>query len=302
MGKTSDLRGIAAMLFATACFVVCDSFMKLVAEQLPPFEVLFLRGIASSLACALLLVLRGEGSAVSGVGNGHALLRAGAETLAVLCYIVALARLPIADVIAIIQTAPLMLILGAAFLLRERVGPLRVFVVLVGFAGALMVAQPGTSGISAAALLAFAAAVLSAARDLIGRGVPTRIPVTVVVFATNLLVMVGAGAMSLGVETWTPPTSRHLVFLGAAGICVTLGHVGLIAAYRLGRTTLIAPFFYSLVLWAVIAGLVVWGALPNPLALAGIALISVSGVANALLAQRGREAQLKRAESDTAAG
>src|SRR5262245_2678046 len=106
MGKTSDVSGIAAMLFATASFVVGDSFMKLAAEELPPFEVLFLRGIASSLACGVLLLLRGEGSAVSGIGNGRTLLRAGAETLAVLCYIVALARMPIADVIAIIQIAP----------------------------------------------------------------------------------------------------------------------------------------------------------------------------------------------------
>jgi len=286
MGKTSDLSGIAAMVAATAFFVICDSFMKLVAEDLPPFEVLFLRGIAASFACAILVVLRGEGPAISGVRNGRALLRGAAETLSVLCYIVALARMPIADVIAIIQTAPLILILGAAFVLRERIGPARVVLVLLGFVGAVMVAQPGTSGISAAALLAFASALLIAARDLIGRGVPTRIPVTVVAFATNLMVMVVAGAMSLGVEIWTAPTHRHLAFLGAAGLFVTLGHAGLLAAYRLGRTTLIAPFFYSFAPWAVLSGLLVWGALPNPLALAGIALISVSGVANALLDQR----------------
>ena len=257
MNKTSDLSGIAAMLAATASFVVCDTFMKLVAEQLPPFEVLFLRGIAASLACGVLLLLRGEGHAICGVHNARALLRAAAETVSVLCYIVALARMPIADVIAIVQTAPLILILGAASVLRERIGPARVVLVLLGFAGALMVAQPGASGISPAALLAFASAVLIAARDLIGRGVPTHIPVTVVAFTTNVMVMVVAGAMSVGVETWTVPTLRHLTFLGAAGIFVTLGHAGLLAAYRLGRTTLIAPFFYSFALWAVVSGLVV---------------------------------------------
>jgi len=150
-----------------------------------------------------------------------------------------------------------------------------------------MVAQPGASGISPAALLAFASALLIAARDLIGRGVPTRIPVTVVAFATNLMVMVGAAALSLSVEIWTAPTHRHLAFLGAAGLFVTLGHAGLLLAYRLGRTTLIAPFFYSFALWAMVSGLVVWGALPNPLALAGIALITVSGVAIVLLDRRG---------------
>ena len=62
MHRPSDLSGIAAMLAATAVFVVGDSFMKLVTEDLPPFEVLFLRGIAASLACAALLALRGDGA------------------------------------------------------------------------------------------------------------------------------------------------------------------------------------------------------------------------------------------------
>src|SRR6266576_912455 len=155
MHRSSDLSGIAAMLAATAFFVVGDSFMKLVTEDLPPFEVLFLRGIAASFSCAVLVTLRAEWGAISGLLNLRVLLRAAAETLATLCYIVALARMPIADVIAILQTGPLILILGAAFLLRERIGPARVALALVGFAGALMVSQPRASGVPTAALLAF---------------------------------------------------------------------------------------------------------------------------------------------------
>src|SRR5450755_1003716 len=165
MDRSSDLSGIAAMLAATAFFVVGDSFMKLVTEDLPPFEVLFPRSIAASLACAVLVALRGDRRGISGVLNLRALLRAAGETLCTLCYVVALARMPIADVIAILQTGPLILILGAAFLLRERIGPARVALALVGFAGALMVAQPSPSGVPPAALLAFGAALLGAARD-----------------------------------------------------------------------------------------------------------------------------------------
>jgi drug/metabolite transporter (DMT)-like permease len=286
MRRPSNLIGIAAMLAAAASFAVGDSFMKLVTEDLPPFEVLFVRGVAASLACAMLVALCGEWRAISGALDRRALLRAAAETLSVLCYIVALARMPIADVIAILQAAPLILIIGAALVLRERIGPARIAVVLVGFAGALMVAQPGTNGISAAALLAFASALLIAARDLIGRGVPAHIPVTVVAFATTVMVMAASAALSLSVETWTAPTGRHFAFLTAAGLFVTLGHAGLLLAYRLGRTAIIAPFFYSFALWGVVAGLIVWRALPNPLALAGIALIVISGVAIVLLDQR----------------
>jgi drug/metabolite transporter (DMT)-like permease len=298
MRRTSNLSGIAAMLAATASFVVCDTFMKLVTSDLPPFEVLFLRGVAASLACGLLLVPLGDWRAISSAVHLRPLMRAAAETLSVLCYIVALARLPIADVIAIMQTAPLFLILAIAFLLREPVGAARVVLVILGFAGGVLVAQPGPDGISSAALLAFASAVLIAARDLIGRGVPARIPVMVVTFATNVMVMAVAGAMSVGFERWQAPTGRHLAFLGFAGLFVTFGHVGLLLAYRLGRTAAVAPFFYSFALWGVLSGVFVFGALPNTLALAGIALIAGSGVAIVLIdRRRGRHEEIALMEA-----
>ncbi len=286
MNSTSDLGGIAAMLAGTASFAVGDSFMKVVTEDLPPFEVLFLRGVAATLACGVLLVVMGDWRRVSGVWDRRALLRAGAETLATLCYIVALARLPIADAIAIQQMAPLLVILAAAFLFRERIGPARLVLVLAGFTGAVMVAQPGPAGVSTAALFAFATALLAAARDLFGRGVPARIPVMVVTFATNVMVMSGAAGLSLVIETRAAPTARHLAFLSVAGIFVTLGHVGLLHAYRVGRTAAVAPFFYSFALWAMLSGLIVWRALPSALALAGIALIVGSGAAIVALDQR----------------
>jgi drug/metabolite transporter (DMT)-like permease len=288
MNRTSDLAGVAAMLAATALFVVGDSFTKLVTQDLPPFETLFLRSIAASLACAVLVSARGEWRFISGAFDPRAALRATGETLCTLCYVVALSRMPIADVIAILQTGPLFVIFGAALLLRERIGPVRVAFALIGFAGAVMVAQPSASGVPPAALLAFGAAMLGAVRDIAGRSVPARIPVMVVNFATMLMLIVGALAMTLIAETWTPPASRHIVFLGLAGLLVTLGHAGLLLAFRLGRTASVAPFYYSFALWGVVAGLIVWGALPNALALAGIILIAGSGVAIILLDQRKR--------------
>ena len=121
--------------------------MKVVTADVPPFEVLFLRGIVASLACGVLVLLRGEFGALGGAFDPRALLRAAGETLSTLCYVVALARMPIADVVAILQTAPLILILGAAVLLRETIDPARIVLVLAGFAGALMVAHPGAGGI-----------------------------------------------------------------------------------------------------------------------------------------------------------
>lgn len=288
MRPSSDLTGIAAMLAATAAFVIGDSFMKRVTEGLPPFEVLFLRGIAASLVCGLLVVASGQARHLAGAIHPRALLRALAETGSVLCYIVALAALPIADAIAIVMTAPLILLVALAVIDREPVGRIRFALVLLGFVGAVLVARPGPGGLTPVALLAFAAAVLLALREIVGRGVPAGIPVMVVALATNVVVMTVSGLASLLVEAWVAPAPWQIGSLAAAGFFLTFGHIGILAAYRLGRTAVVAPFFYSFALWGVVAGLVVWGALPDALALAGIGLIAASGVALVVFDQRRR--------------
>jgi drug/metabolite transporter (DMT)-like permease len=139
---------------------------------------------------------------------------------------------------------------------------------LVDFAGALMVAHPSTSGVPPAALLAFGAALLGAARDLIGRGVPTSIPLTVVILATHA--HDDCGGCDVARSGDMGRADRHLAFLGLAGLCVTFGHFGLLLAYRLGRTGIVAPLIHSFALWGLLSGLIVWGELPDAMALAGL--------------------------------
>ncbi|MDQ0470023.1 DMT family transporter [Labrys wisconsinensis] len=282
----SEIGGILVMLAAMAVFMVNDSFLKLAAQDLPPFAAIFLRGIFASIGCAALVVVRGDWKAMSGSIHRRTLIRAAGETGNTVTFIIALANMPIANAGALLLTAPLMMVLGAALVFRERIGPLHLVLVCLGFGGALLVAQPGTSGFNAASLFALGAAVFAATRDLVGRTVPTAIPTTVVVFATMLIVTLIAGLLSVTVEIWVPPTSRHLIFLALSGATLVLGQVGLFLAYRIGRTATVAPFFYSYLLWGVVSGLVVWHELPNPLALGGIALIVASGVAIVVLDQR----------------
>lgn len=283
---TSNLRGIAAMVFATASFVVCDSFMKLATEALPPFEVLFLRGVAATLCCGVLLVGLGQGRAIGRAFHKTAVLRACLETASVLCYIIALSAMPIADVIAIVQTAPLLLILLVGLVWREKIGPRRVALIAVGFAGAVLVAQPDGSGLSFGAVLAFVTALGVALRDVFSRTVPTNVPALAVTFSTVIIVMVCAGVMMLLTEDVALPSPRHALYLLAAGLFVTMGHYAIFLAYRLGAPGAVAPFFYSFAIWAVVAGVIVFGELPNPVALLGIAAIVASGLGIVLLDRR----------------
>jgi drug/metabolite transporter (DMT)-like permease len=287
---TTNLRGIAAMLFATASYVVCDTFMKLVMKvvmpTLPPFEVLFLRGIFAVTCCAGLLLALGQWRGIGRAFSKASLLRGGFETVSVLCYIVALANMPIADVIAIVQTAPLLFILMIATIGREHIGMMRIGLIAAGFVGALLVAQPNASGFSAAALLAFASAFVLALRDIAGRAVSSAIPALAATLVTNIVVLVASGTGMVLTEDMVIPVPRHLLYLLASGFFVTLGHYGVFMAYRLGTPGVIAPFFYSFAIWAVLSGLIVFGELPNPLALIGIAAIVASGLAIVLLDRR----------------
>jgi drug/metabolite transporter (DMT)-like permease len=278
LSPVSELAGVLAMIGSCAVFIVGDTCMKLVSATLPPFEILTLRGLAASIACLALILWQGQARLIRHAREPRTLLRAGAETLAILCYILALSQLPIANVVAILQTGPLFTILGAALMLRERIGPSKFGLAVAGFAGAVMVAQPSADGVSAAVVFAALSAILGAARDLAGRAAPAHLPVPVVTLATLLLQTVVAATLTFGLEKPIPPSAGATALLILAALMLVLGHFGLLFAYRLGRTETVAPFFYSLALWALASGLVIFGQWPNALALAGIALIVVSGV------------------------
>jgi drug/metabolite transporter (DMT)-like permease len=285
---TSSARGIAAMLFATASYVVCDTFMKITTVALPPFEILFVRGIFAVAWCAGLVVVLGQWRGVARGFSPASLARAGFETAGVMFYIVALSMMQIADVVAIEQIAPLIFVLIIATIGRERIGMARFGLIAVGFVGALLVAQPDAGGFSTASLLAFASALFLALRDVAGRKVSSEIPALVATLATNIVVLVASGVGMLLTEQVVMPSVQHGLFLLGSGFFVTLGHFGVFMAYRHGAPGVIAPFFYSFAVWAMLSGLIVFGELPNPLALVGIAAIVASGLGIILIDRQRR--------------
>lgn len=285
---TPNLRAIVLMLVATLVFVINDTFLKLVTDDLPAFQSLFLRGVASTVWGVPLVLLTRNWAKVRFVADRWVLTRNVLELGAVMCFIVALKNMPLADITALGQTAPMMMLAGAAILFREQIGPLRIGLICFGLLGALLVAQPTAEAASPYAILGFFLALGTAARDLVARKVRAEIPGPVVALSAILVVMVGAGVAHALVETWVMPTLTHWLYLLASGFFLTIGHLCIYLAYRHGATFVVAPFFYMFTVWAVISGLVVFGTLPNSLALAGIALIMGSGVAIVLLDERKR--------------
>jgi len=273
------LRGPIFMIVATGAYLVNDTMMKLAMEGLPLYEVLFLRGVFATMWSVPLLLALGQARNMPLIFDRRVVTRNSLELVAILCYVVALANMPIADATALGQLTPLLIILGSALLFGEAIGAWRWVLIGIGFVGAVMVAQPTMEGISVYALLALANAVMCAARDLAGRRVAAHVPGLIVACSAGIIVLLGAAAMHLLIEEWVMPQARSLLLLAAAGLFLIFGHFFIFMAYRVGSSATVAPFYYCFTLWAVISGLVVFGEFPNALALSGMALVVASGLA-----------------------
>lgn len=286
------IRGPLFMILSTGSYVVNDTMMKLATVGLPPYQVLFLRGTAATLWGIPLLLSLGYAKQIPLILDRRVLQRNLLELAAILCYVVALANMQIADSTALGQITPLLMLIGSSVLFRERIGGVRTALIGLGFIGAVMVAQPTMHGISIYALLALGNAAFAAARDLAGRRVAADVPAMIVAISAVVVVLVGSGAAHLMSERWVMPETHHLLLMTGAGLFLIFGHFFIFMAYRVGPTGVVAPFYYCFTVWAVISGLVVFQQLPNALAIGGILLVVASGLTIVSLDERRRRLTL----------
>nr|WP_245467063.1 MULTISPECIES: DMT family transporter [unclassified Mesorhizobium] len=284
----SNIRGPLFMVVSTGSYLVNDTMMKLATAGLPPYEVLLLRGAAATAWGVPLLLMLGYARQIPLLFERKVLRRNLFELLAILCYVVALANMQIADSTALGQITPLLVLVGSSMLFGERIGATRMALIGLGFVGALMVAQPTMQGISVYALLALGNAAFAAVRDIAGRKVSAEVPGMIVAISAVLVVLVGSGAAHLVSEQWMMPEGRHLLLIAGAGLFLIFGHFFIFMAYRVGPTSAVAPFYYCFTVWAVISGLLVFGQFPNALAVCGILLVMVSGLVIVSLDERKR--------------
>jgi drug/metabolite transporter (DMT)-like permease len=278
MAASSNLKGIALMCVSTATFIVNDTTVKLITQHLPPYETVFLRSFGTVLIGIGLLWSTGQIKALPKVFDRNVLARNGLELISILGYIIGLAYAPIAELNALGQLSPILLTIAAVVFLGTRLKAIEVGLIALAFVGALLVAQPGGSGFSAFALFGLWGAVCSAARDLVGRRVSKDIPALVVPVGAGLIVLIGMGVAMLLFEDFVMPDLQLVLLMLVAAFFLTVGHLCVFLAFRFGDVAAVSPFLYTATIWALVAGFVVFGTLPNALAFVGIGLIVICGV------------------------
>ena len=270
-------RGILAMVASMAIFTANDTFTKLARVDLPVGEILFIRGVFAGIVSLVLVIAFGETRNLHLALRAPVLARACMEAAVAFTFILAIGHMPLADLTAIMQTTPLLIALYCALTGIAPMGPRRWAAVVVGFLGVLLVVKPGGAGIGLDTALALGSAVLVASRDMVTRRLDPAIPSVVVLCATSVIVGSAGAALSL-VESWKPVSGGTVAMLGAAGVCVAIGHLCAIIAFRGVDVAVVSPFRYSVMLWATLAGFTVFGDVPDVAALCGAALIAGSGL------------------------
>lgn len=273
------------MLFAMASFVTNDALVKYVSESLPAAQLIFIRGLFSivlllAVAQAMGLLRPGPrqtASALRHILQRPVLLRSVLDALATMAYLTALFHLPLGNATAINMATPLFITLFAVLALGERVGPARWLAIAAGFAGVLLVVQPSAAGFNAWALLGLVGTLFHTARDLMTRFIARSVPSVLITVSTAVAVTLLSGVVS-AVQGWQAISPQHLALLATASVFLSAGYYLLILGMREGEMSVIAPFRYTALLFALMMGWLVWGDVPNPLAWSGIALLVGAGL------------------------
>lgn len=281
------LRGVLFQLLALLLFVAMDTSIKAMTAGFAPAQVIWARFLFSFLAVALFFRLwMGRlpwRSRAPGLQALRSLILLGCSLL----FATALSRIPLADATAVGFASPLLTIALAALVLRERVGPRRWLGVGIGFLGVMVALRPpfltgfvpdwGT-------LLPLGTAFGFAWYQILTRRLAALDDARVTILHTGLAGTLGASLLMPLV--FVPPTPGQWLFLAGIGLLGAVGHGLLVLAYARAPASLLAPLTYSQLIWATLAGVLVFGENPDGWTLLGALVITLGGIL-AALPQRG---------------
>ena len=275
-GTRGVTRSVVLMTAGCALLTVNDAIMKAVAGSYPPGESIFFRGLFVMIPIALLAWRSGGLHALRATNIRGQVLRGLCLAASTFLLITSLRYLPLADAIALTFAGPLILTTVAPWALGEQVGWRRRCAVAAGFAGVLIMLAPGPDGLRWAALLPLGVAVLEAVRDIVTRRlVATESTLSMTAYSSGIVTLCALATAGYG---WTPLDAGDAGLLAMAAFCMGAALLLTTEAFRHTEVTLVAPFRYSSVVWAMLFGIIAFGDWPGPTMLAGAALVVGSGL------------------------
>ncbi|QPC88743.1 EamA family transporter [Mesorhizobium sp. NBSH29] len=278
MPLSPNLRGSLFMAIAMAGFTANDAITKTMTGDMNTGQVMLVRGLFATLLIGLIAAHRGAFARPALVLNRLVAIRVAAEVVATVLFLIALAKLPLANVSAVLQALPLAVTMGAALIFAERVGWRRWLAIAVGFVGVMIIVRPGFEGFSVYSLVVLCSVLACMVRDLATRQLSPEIPTLLVSTLTAGAVAVSGLLLTVPMGGWTAMTLPETGSLAAAAVLLVIGYQFIIMGMREGEISFIAPFRYTSLLWAILLGFLIFGDVPDQAMICGAAIVVASGL------------------------
>lgn len=272
---THTARGILLMLVAVLFFTTMDAVAKGLVGGYPVFQVIFFR-FAGQIVLVLLILRGAAVPALRTRYGGLHLARAALQFGTVTLFFASLTYIGLAEAQALNDINPVLITLGAALFLGERLGRDRLFGVLLAMIGAMIVIRPGSGVLTLPALLPIGAAICYAGSALITRRVgPFETPWTAMLYTAGFGVLVSGATLPL---VWVDIPPADLWRFAALGVLGTVAQLCIIRSFSLAEAAAVAPFSYAGILFAIGWGIVLYGDYPDPATILGALVIVSAGL------------------------
>lgn len=271
----STLRGIGMMLTAIAIFGFVNAFSKWLLATYPPNEVLFIRGFAA-MAVLIPFIARDNWAALRTIQRpGLQIVRALLSGADAVMFFVAIRYIPLADATTCYLAAPIFVTALSAIFLKERVGWRRWSAVTIGFIGVIIALKPTGASFSWPALIALCGCFFQSIFMLLTRKV--RGTDGMVLTMTQIIASFAIGGAASTVF-WVPPTWMIVGLFFLSGVVNVIGVVCLNRALTLAPASVVAPYQYTIIIWAILLGYLAFGDVPSWSTLLGAAIVTAAGI------------------------
>jgi len=280
------------MIASMAAFAIEDAFLKTVTKQLPVGQVLMMFGAAG--LCVFALMARRAGASIfqTHVLTKNMLLRAVFEFFGRLFYVLAIALTPMSSATAILQSAPLFVVLGARIFLREKVDAKTWIAIFLGLFGVLIILRPSAADFSLLSLLALIGTLGFVGRDLFSRTAPSSLTKEVLGFYGFTTMMIAGACYAVwDGKPFVSLQVHQFLMLAAALLAGVFAYTALMTAMRTGSIAAVTPYRYSRLLFGISIGVIVFGEQLDAPMLLGCAIVIGAGLFIGWQNQRRQPAQ-----------
>ena len=277
-------------------FALQDVVIKEFSDRYSVLQLVFVRGLVAMIPILVAVVVTSGWRGVVAYKPGLLTTKGLLGFLSYMGYYLALAAMPLAEVVAIVFTAPIFVTVLSAMILKENVGFRRWAAVMVGFAGVLIVVGPSGRVAHLATMLAVLAALCYACSTFLTRFIgPNDRPWTITLYSMAAFLM-GSGVASLLVlwlgsdfvtdnaslefllRPWIVPGPLDALLMVFLGVNAAVGFYCLIKAYWSAPASVVAPFEYTYIIWAVLFGYLAWSEIPELTTVVGVTLLIASSL------------------------